>query len=377
MAAKAPGNKNDSKGGLPTSHKTPKIDKDGGPPLKSPVLDGVFRGENEILLDGICHDLRKGLSHGLVNLRKNHMQGKIDVNQCDEFGCYLLMAAAQSGMLDAVQDLLARGARINQKDDYGNTALHMSVLMDRPSVSAFLLEQGADPEQRNHLGFRPGELLKELFYGAAFKAVKKGEVDAVMNLFGRDFIPKDITEEQCDTSHIDFIPRVFHERIKGGIFLYELVEENQETANAEQFEFLSRHPSLKNFSIDLDTELAAGQQAPEEAVGPDEASTEEVSAMSIDDGPEEVNVDQVLPTLTGRTLLMYAAEGGYLKLIKELVRCRANILMQDSRGDTAISLAKAHKYFEVARFLNERIPESEQVLICTHENQILIRYIIN
>jgi hypothetical protein len=140
---------------------------------------------------------------------------------------------------------------------------------------------------------------------------------------------------------------------------------------------LSRHPSLKNFSIDLDTELAAGQQAPEEAVGPDEASTEEVSAMSIDDGPEEVNIDKVLPTLTGRTLLMYAAEGGYLKLIKELVRCRANILMQDSRGDTAISLAKAHKYFEVARFLNERIPESEQVLICTHENQILIRYIIN
>ena len=64
---------------------------------------------------------------------------------------------------------------------------------------------------------------------------------------------------------------------------------------------------------------------------------------------------------------MYAAEGGYMKLIKVLVRSRAKILLKDSRGDCSISLAKRNKHFDIARWLNERVPEEDRSEIMTEE----------
>jgi hypothetical protein len=332
----------------------------------STETEHIFKGENEILLDGIGQDLRRGLPLGLDKLLKNHMQGKVDVNACDEFGCYLLMSAAHGGMLDAVRDLLARGARINQEDDNGNTALHLSVLFDHKDVSAFLLEKGAEPEHRNHHGDRPGELCRERFYGKAFHSVKTGDITTVIRLVGRDFIPIDILEEQCDMSHIEFAPKVFRERCsKDGRFYFELEEDRPRDASSLN-DSGERAPD------------GAVEQAPEEAVGPRETPTEdeEVHSMPLEAGPQAAedglgtnrkeDGEQGTGT-TGRTLLMYAAEGGHAKLVRVLVRSRANILLEDSEGATAISMAKRNKHFDICRFLNERIPESHQTEIMTEE----------
>ena len=54
---------------------------------KAEAAAHLFRGENEILLDEICSDLRRGLPFGLEKLMKHHMQGKVDVQAKDEFGC--------------------------------------------------------------------------------------------------------------------------------------------------------------------------------------------------------------------------------------------------------------------------------------------------
>jgi len=329
--------------------------------------DDVFRGENEILLDDIGHDLRKGLQIGLGKLRTNHMQGKVDVNASDEHGCSLLMAAAHGGMLDAVTDLLARGARVNQEDDNGNTALHLSVLFDHPAVSAFLLEQGADPEHRNHHGDRPGELLRERFYGKAFAAIKSGETKTVLRLVGRLFIPTDLKEEECDISNVTFVPRRFQQRCsKVGTLYYELEEETPE-------DFAREH---QHDPEEEDAPSGAMPGAPMEASGPrDEAAENEVASMPMD-RPQGVGENEANETaqrekeacsITGRTLLMYAAEKGYAKLVKVLVRSRANILLRDSRGDNALSLAKSSKHFDIARYLNERIPEEERTEIMTEE----------
>lgn len=327
--------------------------------------EDVFRGENDILLDDIGHDLRKGLELGLGKLRTNHMQGKVDVNAQDEHGCYLLMAAAHGGLVVAVQDLLARGARVNQEDADGNTALHLSVLFDHPAVSAFLLEQGADPEHRNHHGDRPGELLRERFYGKAFAAIKSGDVQTVMRLVGRLFIPTDLKEEQCDINRIKFIPRRFHQRCsKIGTLYYELEEESAE-------EFAEHRKHVQRDAVPS----KAMKEPPLEACGPGDATAdEEVTSMPLDQGPQAAaeETGKHKPTVEndvviGRTLLMYAAERGYAKLVKVLVRSRAQILLQDSRGETAISLAKSNKHFDVARYLNERIPESERAEIMTEE----------
>lgn len=319
------------------------------------IGEDVFRGENEILLDGICHDFRKGLPFGLTNLRKNHMQGKVDVNLCDEFGCYLLQAASHGGMLDAVRDLLARSANVNQEDDNGNTALHIAVLFNHSDVATFLLEQGADPEHRNHHGDRPGELCIERFYGRAFKAVKDGDIKSVLRLVGREFIPTDLTEEQCDTSNIEFVPKRFHQRCsRDGNYFWQLEEETPEDYEREH-----RHDN------DDQTPAGAAQQPPDEAVGPNDSNAID-EPVAADTGPQAAE-EQEQETLTGRTLLMYAAEGGYMKLTKVLVRSRANMLLEDSRGDCAISLAKRNKHFDLARWLNERLREEDRTEIMTEE----------
>jgi len=334
------------------------VGKSGTPAVR--LHAAVFRGENEILLDDVGMDLRKGLPLGVDKLRKYHMEGKVNVNQCDEFGCYLLMAAAHGGMLDAVLDLLARDANVNAVDDNGNTALHLSVMFDHPHVSAFLLEQGADPEARNLHGDRPGELLRERFYGKAFGAVKQGDVKKVLRLVGRNFIPTDLREEDCDVSEIVFVPKRFQQRCsKVGIFYYELEEETLE-------DFAKEHMHV---ATDDAVPAGAAQTPPEEARGPGESAlNEEIAPMPLDDGPTSAEEGEGAKSgLTGRTLLMYAAEGGYMKLVKTLVRSRATILLEDSAGDTAISLSKKNKHFDVAKFLNERLPASQQTEIMTED----------
>jgi hypothetical protein len=328
--------------------------------------DHVFRGENEILVDDIGHDLRKGLLLGHDKFVRNHMQGKVDANAKDEFGCYLLMAAAQGGVLSAVRDLLSRGARINAEDDHGNTALHLSVLFDHSDVAGLLLEQGADPEHRNLHGDRPGELIRERFYGMAFAAIKGGDLTTVQNLVGRDFIPTDIKEEACDLSHVRFVPRRFFQRCsKVGTLYYELEEETAEEYGKDR----------EIYEDDFEDVVPSGaaQQAPKEATGPDEGTfNEEFASTPPDAGPQAFEDDAVAVKdkenqVTGRTLLMYGAQKGHLKFVKTLVRSHASILMTDSNGDTAISLAKNNKHFDVARYLNERLPTSQQTEIMTEE----------
>jgi ankyrin repeat protein len=51
-----------------------------------------------------------------------------------------------------VELLLDRGAKINVKDDYGNTPLHLAAEHDAPGIVGILLGRGADPQIRNNEG---------------------------------------------------------------------------------------------------------------------------------------------------------------------------------------------------------------------------------
>ena len=339
---------------------------------KAEAAAHLFRGENEILLDEICSDLRRGLPFGLEKLMKHHMQGKVDVQAKDEFGCYLLMAAAQGGMASAVRDLLARGAHINADDDLGNTALHYAVLFEHPDVSALLLEMGADPEHRNHHGARPGELLHEHLYARAFAAVKSIDVTAVLNLVGRNFVPADLKEDHFHLASVQLVPRRFRERCSAdGTFFFVLEEERAADAVSEP----RRKDIFDGFAL-----RSAAQDALEEATGPADGGglDEEVDSMSVDvgckaagTGLSEGHLEDASGQNPGRTLLMYAAELGHMKLVKTLyiaARDRTKlILMQASNGDTAIEMAIKKKNFDIARYLNDRLPESEQTEIMTED----------
>lgn len=63
-----------------------------------------------------------------------------------------LMLAADSGHLETVRLLLARGAVVNYADQYGWTALHVAAKHRRQGVVRLLLRAGADAKARTSKG---------------------------------------------------------------------------------------------------------------------------------------------------------------------------------------------------------------------------------
>jgi ankyrin repeat protein len=63
-----------------------------------------------------------------------------------------LLKAASSGDLAAVSEALGRGANVNAKDEYNNTALNWAALWGYGDVAERLLEAGADIENKGSGG---------------------------------------------------------------------------------------------------------------------------------------------------------------------------------------------------------------------------------
>jgi ankyrin repeat protein len=60
--------------------------------------------------------------------------------------------AARSGNLDRTKALLDRGADVNKKSGYGQTALHRAASHGHEQVVALLLERGADVNLKDDAG---------------------------------------------------------------------------------------------------------------------------------------------------------------------------------------------------------------------------------
>jgi hypothetical protein len=70
-----------------------------------------------------------------------------------------LIAAVQNGAFNSMTALLNHGARVNQQDRRGNTALHYAVINSHVKVLKALLSAGADCNVRNAEGKSPFHLL--------------------------------------------------------------------------------------------------------------------------------------------------------------------------------------------------------------------------
>ena len=60
--------------------------------------------------------------------------------------------AALQGHVDAINEHIAAGSDLNQRDDYGSTALHVAATFGKTDVARALIDAGADLEARNNDG---------------------------------------------------------------------------------------------------------------------------------------------------------------------------------------------------------------------------------
>jgi ankyrin repeat protein len=61
--------------------------------------------------------------------------------------------AAENGLTDVAALLLEQGADVNEKDHFGNTALHLALAY--PDMIDLLLQNGADVDAKNAMGNTP------------------------------------------------------------------------------------------------------------------------------------------------------------------------------------------------------------------------------
>lgn len=65
------------------------------------------------------------------------------------FGKTALFQAAYDGRVDMAEVLVAAKADVNALDAYGNNPLREAIVGKKPSMVKFLIEHGANPQQRN------------------------------------------------------------------------------------------------------------------------------------------------------------------------------------------------------------------------------------
>jgi len=82
------------------------------------------------------------------------LQAGADVNEVQD-GRTPLMIAAEKGHLAIAQRLLARGAQLELRSDFGQTALYRAVFKEKPELVKLLLDAGANPNTRSHDGYTP------------------------------------------------------------------------------------------------------------------------------------------------------------------------------------------------------------------------------
>ena len=97
-------------------------------------------------------ELFSACARGLDELKKYHNDGH-DVNDKDEYGETALHHCSEYGAIDSVKYLIANGADINILDEYGNTPIIKAVAAAQHfKVVGILLDAGANPNIKNEFG---------------------------------------------------------------------------------------------------------------------------------------------------------------------------------------------------------------------------------
>ncbi len=106
-----------------------------------------------------------------------------------------LQSAVKRGYQEKVQELIAAGADIQQRDSCGNTALHMAAAESRPGIIHALLKAGADVNTRNEKGRTP-------LHSNADEANTEGWVGAVEELIRMGADPNALDERGNTPLHL-------------------------------------------------------------------------------------------------------------------------------------------------------------------------------
>ena len=98
-------------------------------------------------------DIHTAVVTGNLEAVQQHIAAGTDLNEKDPFGgSSPLISAAVFGKTEEAKALIEAGADLNFQNNDGSTALHTAAFFCRPEIVRMLLDKGADKTIRNNFG---------------------------------------------------------------------------------------------------------------------------------------------------------------------------------------------------------------------------------
>ena len=281
------------------------------PPASLPhgILDSAARGE----LQNVAKWLNTG---GLADALWSTTEVVGKTGQASTYG--LLHAAATSGHLEVVKELLKRGASVDLQSSFGSTALMRAALYGHLSTLLLLLQQSSNPDLQDLRGRT-----------ALMHAAGKGQEACVQALL-RAEANTELLDTNGDTA-------LWHAEAKSHTTTAELIRQHA----ARQPPVASPAAPLASLPLEIYMSAQRGEL--------------QTVANWLNTGGL---VDTLRPTVTrsdGRFLtlglLHAAAEGGQLEMMRELLKHGASVDLQNNLGTTALTFAAFYGHTSILLLL--------------------------
>ncbi|XP_055383981.1 ankyrin-3 isoform X2 [Condylostylus longicornis] len=300
-----------------------------------------------------------------------------DLNTCNANGLNALHLAAKDGYVDIVNDLLKRGANVDNATKKGNTALHIASLAGQKDVIKLLIQYGANVNVQSLNGFTPLYMAAQENHDACVRyLLAKGANPSLATEDG--FTPLAVAMQQghdkvvavlleSDSRGKVRLPALHIAAKKDDVKAAALLLENEHNPDiVSKSGFTPLHIAAHYGNVDIANLLI------DKGADVNYTAKHNITPLHVACKWGKTNIINLLlskgakidaTTRDGLTPLHCAARSGHEKVIEILLKNNAPILSKTKNGLAPLHMAAQGEHDEAARILLQNMAPVDEVTV--------------